>query len=136
MRIFLILGFTLLLGGCNGDVSSKEILPPQHLHIKDQFSYLISLEGFFAPEEIKWIHSIEPRIKYLLASGYSAQRQSDRYHNFKNAKEFVDIPDKNFRILKKIKFGGTFLSDAVVLDVVESSKKELFVTFAIDRNFD
>ena len=34
--------------------------------------------------------------------------------NFKKAREFIDILTKDFKIIRKIKFGGSFMTDAVV----------------------
>ncbi|HEY1080404.1 MAG TPA: hypothetical protein VGE46_09905, partial [Bdellovibrio sp.] len=100
----------------------------------NEFVYLISLEGFCTSEEIKIINKFDPSVKYLLASGHASQRKSDKEWNFKSAKEFIDIKEKSYMIIQKIKLPGTFMTDSVVFDVVEDSKHNHFVTYAKDRN--
>lgn len=125
----------LVLLSCTDGFKAKDITPPVDFNVQDEFVYLVSLEGFFTPEEIKNVHRADPSVKYLLASGHGSQRKADKDNNYKSAKEFVDITTKSFKAIKKIKFGGSFMTSALVFDVIADTNNNHYIIFAHDRGF-
>ena len=135
MRIQLLIILSFFVLGCNNQIKFKEITPTEEFIIKDEYVYLISLEGVFDSESIEIIHKIDPTIKYLLGYGHLSQKKADQKWNYKTAKEFIDVSEKTFRFIKKIKYGGGFAKDSIVLDVIEGSNRQHYVVFANNRNF-
>lgn len=119
--------------GCQDKFATQVVSPAESLHISNEYIYLVSLEGIFTAKEIAHVHRADPTIKYFLSSGHAAQRKSDKDVNYKTAKEFLDITARDFKIIKKIKFGGSFMTDAVFLDVIEDSEGTHYVVFSANR---
>jgi hypothetical protein len=105
----------------DGGVVVREVDNPVSVRISDDFVYLVSLEGFFTEEEIQKVRNADASVSYILHSGHERQRRADKEQNFKTAKEFIDISERDFSVIKQIKIKGTFLTDDIYYDIISDS---------------
>jgi len=115
-------------------METKAVNTPIPVHISDDYVYLISLEPTWTKEELQAFHNIDPSIKYMLDSGHQFQRRIDKEESSRDSEEFIDITEKDFFIIKTIKYYGYGLdSEDQYLDIVSDKNNNHYLHSSQDN---
>lgn len=56
-------------------------------------------------------------------------------HNYKSAEEFIDVANNDYKLIRKIEFGGGFLPYSIVFDVLGPYNKRAFRSLCKRQKF-
>jgi hypothetical protein len=125
----IIILFLYLISLDDGSITIKNIETPIPIHFTKEYVYLINLDRFFTQKNIQEFKSIDGSLNYLLDSGPQRQREYEKSHE--SVKEFIDLSERNFLIVKKIKIKGTILSSDTFLDIISDKDNNHYLNYSV-----